>query len=72
MGLTQAKLAGLAAIDRAYLGKVEAGSQNVTLDKVEQLAKALGVDAGVLLAGTQVPPKSTRAGTRTIILRRKQ
>jgi len=48
-GLSQERLALEAKIDRAYVGRIERGMENVTIDTVEILAKALGVPVGALL-----------------------
>jgi len=56
-GLSQERLALAADIDRSYVGRVERGSENVTIDKLEALAKVLGVSASELLAE---PPRGAR------------
>jgi transcriptional regulator with XRE-family HTH domain len=48
-GLSQEKLAELADVHRAWLGSVERGASNISIDNMEQLAKALGVQLGELL-----------------------
>lgn len=47
-GMSQERLALEAGIDRAYVGRVERGSENVTLDRIEALAKTLGVEVSEL------------------------
>ena len=47
-GLSQERLALEARIDRAYVGRIERGMENVTIDTVEILAGALGVPVGAL------------------------
>ncbi len=42
-GLTQEKLAQRAGMDYKYLGGVERGERNITIDNVERIIKALGV-----------------------------
>lgn len=42
-GLTQEKLAQRAGMDYKYLGGVERGERNLTIDNVERIIKALGV-----------------------------
>jgi transcriptional regulator with XRE-family HTH domain len=40
-GLSQERLAHEAGIDRSYLGKIERGEVNVTIEKIYQLADHL-------------------------------
>lgn len=42
-GLTQEKLAELIDVDRSYMGFIERGERNPTLDKISKIAKALNV-----------------------------
>lgn len=53
-GLSQERLAFEAQIDRSYVGRVERGSENVTISTLEALANALGVGVPELFA---VPDK---------------
>ncbi|TAK01667.1 MAG: XRE family transcriptional regulator [Chloroflexota bacterium] len=46
LDITQNELARAAGISRAYLGDVEAGRANPTLDVVDRLAASLGVELG--------------------------
>lgn len=48
-GLSQEQLAARCHVHRTYLGGVERGERNVTLNTVERIAAALGVDALDLL-----------------------
>jgi transcriptional regulator with XRE-family HTH domain len=48
-GLSQEKLADLAGLHRTYVGSVERAERNVSLDNIEQLAVALGIDVSALL-----------------------
>ncbi|MDP6967897.1 MAG: helix-turn-helix transcriptional regulator [Gammaproteobacteria bacterium] len=41
--ITQEELAYMANIDRGYMGHIERGTKSPTLDKVEQIAKALNL-----------------------------
>jgi transcriptional regulator with XRE-family HTH domain len=50
-GLTQEALADLAGLHRTYVGSVERGERNVTLESVERLARALDVSPSDLLRG---------------------
>ena len=47
--LSQEKLALLCNIDRSYMGRIERGEVNITLEKLYELAKALGLNAKDLL-----------------------
>lgn len=47
-GLTQEDLAEEVGVDRSYMGFIERGEKNPTLDKVQKIADALDVDAGEL------------------------
>lgn len=49
-GLSQERLAFASGIDRAYVGRVERGSENVTITKLEAMATALAVPVADLLA----------------------
>ncbi|ESY42529.1 helix-turn-helix transcriptional regulator [Mesorhizobium sp. M0871] len=48
-GLSQERLALAANIDRSYVGRVERGSENVTIDTLEAMATALTVPVSILL-----------------------
>jgi transcriptional regulator with XRE-family HTH domain len=48
-GLSQERLAAIAGLDRTYVSGIERGVRNVSLENIERLASALGVDASDLL-----------------------
>lgn len=41
LGINQEKLAWMAGIDRSYMGRIERGEVNITLDKLYRLLEAL-------------------------------
>jgi transcriptional regulator with XRE-family HTH domain len=43
MGFSQERLASLAGVDRSYLGQLERGEKNVSLQNMAKIASALGV-----------------------------
>ena len=64
-GLSQEELAGRAGLNRNYIGMLERTEYAATLDVVERLADALGVDAVILLSadgGLESARKNSAAG----------
>lgn len=51
--LTQAKLAELAKLHYSYIGSLETGARNPSIDLLARLARALDIDLGELLEGLQ-------------------
>jgi len=47
-GVSQEQLALAAQIDRSYISEIEHAKSSVTADKMEQIARALGVDPNQL------------------------
>lgn len=43
-GISQEKLAEMAAIDRSYMGNIERGEKNITLKKVYEICDALSIE----------------------------
>lgn len=50
-GISQEMLAELAGLHRTYVGSVERGERNISIDNIERLAKALGMEPVDLLKG---------------------
>ncbi|MCC6647059.1 MAG: helix-turn-helix domain-containing protein [Polyangiaceae bacterium] len=51
-GLTQAALADRTGLSLRFLGQIEAGAGNVSLERLAAVARALGVSVGALVGGT--------------------
>ena len=49
IGLSQEELALRIDADQAYVSRIEAGQMNVTLETLELIAEALGIDESKLL-----------------------
>lgn len=52
LGINQEKLALLADIDRSYMGRIERGEVNITLEKLYKLCVVLECEPFVLLPST--------------------
>lgn len=48
-GLSQEELADIAGLHRTYVGSVERGERNISIDNMERLASALSISIGELL-----------------------
>jgi transcriptional regulator with XRE-family HTH domain len=48
-GTSQEALAGMAELHRTYVGSVERGERNISIDNIEKLSLALGVRPSELL-----------------------
>ncbi|MFS8048040.1 helix-turn-helix domain-containing protein [Rhizobium sp. BR 314] len=57
-GLSQERLAFEAEIDRSYVGRVERGTENVTVATLEAFAKVLSVNVSELF--TEINPENTK------------
>lgn len=49
LGLSQEEFASRCGLHRTYIGSVERGERNVSIDNMERIATALGVDIAALL-----------------------
>lgn len=49
LGLSQEELAQSASLHRTYIGSVERGERNISIDNIEKIAKALSLNATDLL-----------------------
>lgn len=48
-GLSQEALAHQAGLHRTYVGSIERGERNVSIDNIERLARALGLEPADLM-----------------------
>lgn len=48
LNVSQEELAMRIGADQAYVSRIEAGQMNVTLETLEQIASALGIDVAAL------------------------
>lgn len=53
LGLSQEELAERAELHRTYVGSVERGERNISLENIVRLANALGLKPSDLLKGVQ-------------------
>lgn len=56
-GLSQEALAGSATLDRTYISALERQKYSVTIDRLDEIAKSLGVETHVLLM-KDLPPEA--------------
>lgn len=49
-GLSQEKLAELCNLHRTYIGSVERGERNITIDNIERISIALGISIETLVS----------------------
>jgi len=57
-GISQAELALMSGLDRSYIGSIEQARRNVSIDNIDRIAGALGVDPPVLLEDFAAPMKT--------------
>jgi transcriptional regulator with XRE-family HTH domain len=60
LGLSQEALAHESGLHRTFVGQVERGECNISIDNIEKLARALGVDAVALMWPTDTGAKIPR------------
>lgn len=53
-GISQEALADLAELHRTYVGSIERGERNISLDNIARLAKALNVPLATIFAPIRV------------------
>jgi transcriptional regulator with XRE-family HTH domain len=51
LGLSQEELGEIAALHRTYIGSIERGERNVSLENIRKIAEALQTSASKLLEG---------------------
>jgi transcriptional regulator with XRE-family HTH domain len=51
LGFSQEELAARVGLHRTYVGSLERGERNVSLENILRIAKALAVDPGDLMRG---------------------
>lgn len=49
LDLSQERLAGRAGVHRTYIGMIERGEKNITLENIEKIAKALNLPMDKLM-----------------------
>lgn len=59
-GISQEKLADLAALHRTYVSSVERGKNNISLVNIERLARALGVSLRDLMPADEQPVETAK------------
>lgn len=64
LNFSQEDLAERADLHRNYIGGVERGERNISLDNMERLAKALSTTIGTLLGEVVATAKPSRGGAR--------
>ena len=68
-GMSQERMAAEAGLDRAFVGTLERGQRNVSIDNIELIAKAIGVTAHELM-NPELPRLRGLDVTATRVLRK--
>jgi transcriptional regulator with XRE-family HTH domain len=63
-GWSQAELARQSGVPQPTISRIEAGTSRIELDVLGQLARALGVNASLLIEHTESAPVSQKKRTR--------
>lgn len=53
LGMSQEELASTASLHRTYIGSIERGERNVSLQNIVAIAKALSISPSTLLEGIE-------------------
>jgi len=56
-GITQEELSYRAGVHRTYIGMIERGEKNVTLESIKKIAKALGISMTNIFSKLEEPQK---------------
>ena len=59
-GYSQEAFGDVVGLHRTYMGSVERGERNISLDNIERIASALGLTAGQLLVEAEKSSKSDK------------
>ena len=66
-GRSQEDISARAALHRTYLGGVERGERNLTLDNVERISEALGYSASELLSEDFLPRRGSQGTSQATL-----